>query len=370
MKFYATCVPGIEDLASKEIKKYGAKIEEIRKGKGKLFFKGKKELVWKLNYFSRLLERVLLLLERKEFLKLEDIYNISKRVDYSFIQEKQSFAVRAKRVGKHGFTSLDIAREVGQGIIDSYLKTKRKRLKVDLNNPDVIIRAEVVENEFILGLDLTGDKALHKRWWRVYNHPAHLNTTIACAMLELAKWNWKRSLLDPLCGSGTILIEAAMKGKSIPPGKNREFAFEKIFGKKKIKFKEYERTLNLTGIEKFKKHLEGAKQNAENAEVKECIKFFHGEIEKIKLNQEFSCIITNPPYGIRIGKKGTIPKLYENLLEKAKEWLSKEEKARLVIITSEDSLLKKLSKKKNFEIEQERLVIYGDLPTKIFILKR
>ncbi len=363
MEFYATMPPGIEDIASEEVKKLGGKIKEIRRNKGRIFFEGDKSLIPKLNFFARCVERFIVLLEKSEFERLEDIYKSIKRLDFYFLKGK-TFAVRSLRVGEHDFTSIDVARVAGQAIIDSYMESYGERLKVNLNEPDVIIRVDVVNNEFFVGIDTTGDDALHKRWWRVYNHPAHLNSTIACAMIKLAEWDKGKSLIDPMCGSGTIPIEAALIGRNIPTGKNREFAYFKLIGREIPNYEENNDVMELYGVEKFKKHVIGAIKNAENAGVLDTIEFKVGDATK--LNGVYDCIVTNPPYGLRIASKKMIRELYIKFLKSAKDCIH--DKSKIVIITAEDKLLRTAAEISKLNINHERFVKYGGLNTRVFVL--
>ncbi len=363
MNFYATMPPGIEDIAAEEIEHIGGKVVEVRKSKGRVFFKGGETLIPKLNFFARCIERVVVLLKVGEFEKLYDIYKAIKDLDFSFLKGK-SFAVRSLRIGEHDFTSIDIARVVGQAVIDSFMESYGERLKVNLDEPDVIIRVDVIGKEFIVGVDTTGDNALHKRWWRVYNHPAHLNSTIACAMIRLAEWNTEKNLIDPMCGSGTIPIEAALIGRDIPPGKNRDFAYFKLIGKIIPEYHEKGISMELYGIEKFKKHVLGAIKNAENAGVIDTIRFKVGDATK--LSGVYDCIVTNPPYGLRIASKRVIEELYTGFLRCARDCMHS--KSKIVVITAEDRLLRSLANKVRLNIEHERFVKYGGLDTRIFVL--
>ncbi|RLF58808.1 MAG: class I SAM-dependent RNA methyltransferase, partial [Thermoplasmata archaeon] len=118
MRFYATLPMGFERVSAGEISKIGGKILEIKDQRGRIFFEGKEELIPKLNFLSRTLERVMILLEHKEIDSLKDIYTSIRGLDFSFIKPNQSFAIRSLRVGNHDFTSLDISREAGQAVID------------------------------------------------------------------------------------------------------------------------------------------------------------------------------------------------------------------------------------------------------------
>ncbi len=308
---------------------------------------------------------MLILLENRKFEVLEDIYKITKDIDYNFIKPEQAFAVRANRVGSHNFTSMDVARVAGQAIIDAYMESRQKRLKVNLDEPDVIIRVDVIHDEVFVGVDTTGDNALHKRWYRVYHHPASLNASIAASLIRLAGWNENKVLLDPMAGGGTILIEAALMGRNIATGKNRDFAYFKIFGEILSEEHEKEIFMDLYGIEKYRKHVVGATRNARAAGVADTIKFLQGDATKLE-GIEANTVVTNPPYGLRIGSKRIIEELYSGFLDSLQNVLSDD--ATVVIITSNDKILRKYAEVLGYVIEEEIGVKYGNLDTAVFKL--
>ncbi len=373
MQFYATLSPGLEEVAAKEIESLSGKVTEVREGRGRIFFEGDLKLMAKLNYVARTLERIMILLAVEKFETLDDIYRIVKDLDFSWIKPNQSFAIRPLRAGEHDFTSLDVGRVAGQAVIDSYMESKGVRLRVDLDEPDVIIRVDVIFNEVYVGIDTTGDESLHRRGYRVYDHPAPLNPTIASALVMLSDWNPKKSLLDPMCGSGTILIEAAMMGRNIPPQKFRKvnFLFTNIYGEDLLEEvrREAERyesdvKMRLIGIEKFRKHIKGGILNAKAAGVYDTIDFIQADATKLCL-KEVDIAITNPPYGLRIAKKGIIERLYDGFLRSAKDVVNE----KIVIITAEDRILRDKAMKNDYTIDREIWVKYGGLDTKVFILK-
>ncbi|WP_457612120.1 tRNA (guanine(6)-N2)-methyltransferase [Methanocaldococcus sp.] len=371
---YSTLSPGLERIAKEEIERFGGKIKEVRENKGRVFFEGNLKLMAKLNYFSRTLERINILLYRGEINRLEDIYNIIYSLDWSFIKNK-SFAIRPLRVGEHSFTSIDIGRVAGEAVIKSYLKDRGERLKVNLSNPDVIIRVELIFNELFVGLDTTGDIALDKRGYRVYNHPAHLNSTIAASLIYLGDFK-DESLIDPMCGSATIPIEGALIKRNIPPGIFREkkysYQFLKIYGNKILEEVKEEISINnniypIYGVDKNKKYLEGAKKNLESAKVDDTVNLILGDATKINsIFNNIDLMVVNPPYGIRMGRKRLIKKLYDNFLRSSKEIMDGE--SRIICITAETKLFEEAISKNNLKVKEKFNVMFGVLNTKVYYL--
>jgi len=201
----------------------------------------------------------------------------------------------------------------------------------------LLLEKKKINDIFFLGIDTTGDSSLHKRPWRVYDHPAHLKASIANAMIELAGLDGG-SIVDPMCGSGTILIELALR--------------------------EYEG--RITGIEKYKKHLKGAKMNALAAGVIDRIKFIHGDATKLsQYLKSVDFTISNLPYGLKIGRKSTIPKLYMKFFAELSEVLEK----RGVFITTEKKAIEKALDENGFKIIHHRLIGHGGLMVHCYVIK-
>ena len=366
----ATLPPGLEEEACKELRRFNVKIQEVRRLRGRIFFECHESEVVRLNYWSRCLERIVVLLLRCEVESLEEIYRRVRGVEFSrWIDSKQSFAIRASRIGSHPYTSMDIAREAGRAVIDSYLSSKGVRLRVDLDEPDVIVRVYQVKNELIVGIDTTGDWALHKRGYRVYDHPAALNPCIASAMIIASNWKPSYSLIDPMCGGGTIPIEAALKGLNIPPARFRR----KPLALSKLKvFQTYLEAfsaeefcpdgpmLDIWGLDISPKHVAGAVQNSKAAGVDKAIKFLVGDVARLKkiFDRGFDFSIVNPPYGLRSSSPRALTRLYNGLASSMAKLLEK----RLVTITHRVGIIREALLSNGFEIEFEKPVKHGDLP--------
>lgn len=352
MQVYATTHRGLERVTAEEIRELGGKLQKY--GNGRVYFKCDERLISSLNYHMRTCERIIVLLKSVKVTGLEDIYKEIKDIDFSFIKPNESFAVRSKRVGVHDFNSMDIARVAGDAIIESYQSSAKKRLKVNLDSPNNIIRVELIHDLLLVGVDTTGDKGLHRRGYRVYQHPAPLNPTIAAALIRISDWRPEKILVDPMCGSGTILVEAALVGSDIPPGRVREGG-ELPFNPK----------LKILGVEKFGKHVKGCRETLSKLGI-DFIKVIQGDAEHLDQHvKEADTIVTNPPYGIRIGRKSKIKKLYHNFLKTAKDILT--ENGSITLLTPHEKILKSTATKLDYEWS-ETPIVYGNLPVKIFKL--
>lgn len=208
---------GLEDVGIGEIdRRIDAPAERFYPGM--LQFEASESDIATLHARTRSLHRLMLELDRVNCTELTEIYDCAVSLPFSaYLDETQSFAVRAKRRGTHPFTSMDVEREVGQAIIDTVREQTGRRQPVDLDDPDIIFRVFVREETVILALDLTGQQSLHRRAYRISEHEAPIRPTMAYAMYRYADPQPGDRLVDPMCGCGTIPIEAARADRSFPP---------------------------------------------------------------------------------------------------------------------------------------------------------
>lgn len=385
---FATTAAGIEDLAAKEAQEITGRNARVD-GPGRIAVSVDeiREAI-KLLYLARLIKRVTLKLAEaslsgtKEDLKT--IYDAVCDADFtSYLTSNDSFAVRSKRVGTHEYTSIDVARVVGQAVIDRILSEKNYRQRVNLDEPDVIFRSYVLHDRFYFVLDLTGDTSLEKRGYRTeLIHPAPLSPVIAAAMLKLVDWNGTKVLLDPMCGLGTIVIEAACMARAIPSAYLRKNALqvvkhppfpelnpEEIFDEldSKIRFHEKPR---ITGSDIKGKYIESAKKHAKMIMVHDTIDFRVKRLEDYMEDEQgsFDLIVVNPPYGLRVGHPKNLETVYSSLFKVARHVLTDD--GSLCLITPHAKLVKTLSNNEGFAIIQERWVKYGNLDVRIFVCKK
>jgi tRNA (guanine6-N2)-methyltransferase len=374
VEFFATTSPGLEDLVCREIERLtgGSAAPDV----GKVFFQADAKSIYLLHLKASMLNKIFITLCRERFTKLDDLYRFARGVDYGWIIDKdQSFAVRSERIGVHDFTSMDVSRVVGQAVIDSYQEAYRTRLRVNLDEPDVEIYALVRDDEFVLGVNTTG-RSLHKRGYKVYEHPAALKPTIAAAMLEIAGWPAEGGLIDPMCGGATIPIEAAFKAYNIPPNRlRRDFAFLKLKFFSKEEFEEIRENLlsrakvdysfRIFGMEKYKHHLQGGMRNAEKASVLKAIEFIHGDATNPDSypKEALTHVVVNPPYGIRMVPKGSPKGLYVGFIKALKKVA---QNGTLVLISGAHRRFEEAASECGLEIAEARVVSHGDLWAKIF----
>jgi tRNA (guanine6-N2)-methyltransferase len=264
---------------------------------------------------------------------LDDIYRAVKGLDFTtIIEPEQSFAIRPERIGVHSFTSIDIGRVAGQAVIDSYMQTRGTRLRVDLEEPDVEIYVELNNSRFVVALSLTR-ASLHMRNYKVFAHPAGLKNTIASAMLKISGWRPGVGIYDPMCGGGTIVIEAALQTKGIEvPCITRRNINWSILAKIFPEAVDVLRRLCSRGVKEGERvhvgvdinpvFVEGAVINAKSAGVDDSTLFIVGdsleftprlrELE-VELGTDFTIAVFNPPYGYRM-RPGALGKLYRRIL--------------------------------------------------------
>jgi len=339
--------PGIEDIAAEEVVAEMGGTTTYRMMTGYVFHK---PASFSENAIMRLrsINRAYILLWRGRICgKLDDLLGIREKILQEikgleeYITPATSFAVSAERIGTHEFTSMDIARVIGDIVITYIERFYGRRPPVDLRKPNVVVFAFQRFEELIVGVSLTGTRSMHRRGYRVYDHPAALKPTLAYAMLRLSGTKDHDVIVDPMCGGGTIPIEAAL-----------------IHEDAEIK-----------GLDKNPHHIMGAKLNALAAGVRDKIFFGVWDARRLhELSEEFDHIISNPPYGIRYGSPAVIRRLYREFLISASKCLTS--RGRITIITTEYNYVNKIIDGLGLRIVHERTVYHGSLYPHIIVLER
>ncbi|MFP4037771.1 MAG: tRNA (guanine(6)-N2)-methyltransferase, partial [Desulfobacteraceae bacterium] len=316
----ATTTPGLEDVAVEEIGEITGQRAWIQ-GRGRVEFKGRQREIFLLNYLSRSIHRVFLVMAEFTLDRLEDVYDAIRELGpQRLIDLRQSFAVRAERHGTHPFRSMDVERAAGQAVVDSFMDRIGSRPSVNLEEPDVTIWVEVRDRCCKVGVDTTGRRSLHRRGYRVAEHPAPLKPSLAYSLVRLSGWSQGELLIDPMCGSGTICIEAALWACGAPHRLREDLAVFRLTFLDQERFREMKAEIDYSadskayrifGADIRRSHIASASENARAAGVHPC--FCQGDATRMDLGGDR--IVTNPPYGLRMGSRRRVKRLYEGFVE-------------------------------------------------------
>ena len=327
LELIATTTFGLEAVVKREIQNLGYKI--ISTEDGKITYLGDEYAIARSNLWLRAADRVLLKMGEFKAVSFEELFQQTKAIPWEeWIPIDGEFPVNGSSV-KSKLSSVPACQSIVKKAIVERLKEFYCQETFAETGSKYIIKATLLKDRVTLTLDTTG-VGLHKRGYRVNDVKAPIKETLAAAMVMLSFWNKERLLIDPCCGSGTIPIEAAMIGRNMAPGLNRAFVSEKwdcinesVWKEERKKaFKEinYDGELNITGIDIEREAIEAAKENAIEAGVDEDIRFINMDMKKLKItNEDNGIIITNPPYGERIGDVNIKNKIYNKLNELLRE---------------------------------------------------
>jgi putative N6-adenine-specific DNA methylase len=300
---------GFEDILAEELSRLGA--ADIRKGVRAVSFSGTLETMYKVNLWSRISLRVLKPVKSFRASSEIELYNGIQTIDWSeFISADETLAVDAVTVKSNITHSLYAALKTKDAIVDQFRDKTGKRPDVDLRFPKIRINVHISNDIANVSLDSSGD-SLHKRGYRQQTGDAPMNETLAAGMVMLSGWDQHSPLTDIMCGSGTIVIEAALMARNIAPGSIRnEFGFERwndfdaeLWTKLLTESKECIKDkldFPIRGIDRSKQAIRAAVSNAQAAGVIDDIEFLDMPFEHYTPDSTTQTIITNPPYGGRI----------------------------------------------------------------------
>ncbi|MBE9560583.1 MAG: bifunctional 23S rRNA (guanine(2069)-N(7))-methyltransferase RlmK/23S rRNA (guanine(2445)-N(2))-methyltransferase RlmL [Proteobacteria bacterium] len=359
--FFATCSKGVEDLVQKELEQLD--ITDTKIHTGGVAFSGEVADAYKVCLWSRVASRILLQLKEFTIESDDDLYSAIISIDWSeHFSEDNTLAIDCfsshSIVNNSHFATL----RVKDAIVDQFVQNTEQRPSIDRESPDIRINVYLSDKQCLVYLDLSGD-ALHKRGYRQSAGSAPLRETLAASMLYRAKWNnfYEQALpfYDPMCGSGTLLIEAAMMAANIAPGLLRKkFGFFnwKPFAQDKAESDRWHAALQdaeekkqtglaaapvISGSDNSEQLVGIARTNIKAAGLESVIKVFLQDASKdiTPYTEKQGLIVTNPPYGKRIGQVQLLRTLYHRFGLQLKKnfdgWTA-------VIITSEQELAKSI----------------------------
>ena len=320
MELIATCAFGLEKLLYQEIKKLGLWV--IKTEDGRVTFKGEKDDIVRANLWLRTAERVQIKLAEFEARTFDELFDQTYALDWpSIVPEDATFPVLCTTT-KSTLHNEPAIQSIAKKAIVKKLQTVRGSGNLPETGPTYSILTRFNQDICTLSLDTTGD-SLHKRGYRQQANLAPLKETLAAALVLLSDWTPEIALVDPFCGSGTILIEAAMIGLNIAPGMIRYFAFQNWSDfpaellekyRREAKTQIIDRKLKIFGYDIDGETVKIARQNAANMELTKQIDFTQSDFRKLKFENLKDCtIITNPPYGERLSNEVDVAKLYTDL---------------------------------------------------------
>ena len=323
-KLIAKTFQGLEDVLAQELRNIGA--ENVEEGRRMVSFTGSQELMYKANLKCRTALRILKPICEFTAIDADEVYNHVKRINWDdYLSLDKTFAVDAVVFSDDFRHSKFVAYKVKDAIADYFTEKYEKRPSVRVVKPDLDINIHIAHHQCTISLDSSGE-SLHKRGYRVAQGEAPLNEVLAAGMILKTGWRGNGNFIDPMCGSGTLLIEAGMIALNIPPGIYRkEFAFEKwsdfdreLFdtlyndesGDKSFKYKIY-------GSDMSPQAIQMAEKNIKSAGLFKYIDLQVQPIQKYEQAPEKGILITNPPYGERLSSKNLL-EIYQILGERLK----------------------------------------------------
>lgn len=320
----APCHFGLESMLKREIQDLGYEISRVEDGK--VSFIGDEEAICRANIFLRTTERVMIQVGRFKAETFEELFEKTKALPWEEYLEVDSkfWVTKATSTKSKLFSTTDIQSIVKKAMVDRMKQIHNVEWFEETGN-SYPVRVVFLKDEAVVCLDTTGE-SLHRRGYRLSVSKAPITETLAAALIMLTPWNKSRILVDPFCGSGTFVIEAAMMAANIAPGMNRSFLSENWSNliKKKTWYDAMDEAhemvddkveVNIQAFDIDPKIVKGARENAALAGVDHLIHFQQRPVSELSNPKKYGFIITNPPYGERLEEKEDMPLLYKEIGE-------------------------------------------------------
>ena len=298
---------GLEPVLAGELARMGAK--DISQGRRMVSFTGDKELLYRANFQLHTAIRILKPVKHFKALSADDVYEGVKAVDWSpYIGLDKTFAVDSVVFSEEFRHSKFVAYKVKDAIVDQFRERTGKRPNISITNPDIRLHIHIADDQCTLCLDSSGE-SLHRRGYRQESVEAPLNEVLAAGMILMTGWRGETDFIDPMCGSGTLLVEAALIARNMAPGLFRkEYAFEKwpdfdaeLFDKiYNDDSQEQEFHHHIYGYDVDIKAVHTARLNVKAAGLSADITVEERDFKDFAQPSQKSIIVTNPPYGERI----------------------------------------------------------------------
>jgi len=325
MQLLAKTLYGLEHVLADELQALGAQhVERLNRA---VRFHGDRALIYKANLWCRTALRILLPVHSYTARHKNQLYNGVRRYNWQeLLKSSDTLAVDTTLQNTYFSHSKFVSQKIKDAVVDQIREREGKRPSVDLDQPTLRLNAHIYKNKVSLSIDTSGN-SLHRRGYHVHSAAAPLNEVLGAGMIRLADWQGKSPLLDPMCGSGTIVTEATMIAANIAPGLNRSFGFETLNDfdhelwqtiKQEAKDAQQEPTALIQGSDQSARAIRSARINLQTAGVDQHVTLQICSLDKLKppVDQQ-GVIITNPPYGERLGKDD-LPGFYQTIGDKLK----------------------------------------------------
>jgi putative N6-adenine-specific DNA methylase len=349
---------GLEPVLAKELAQLGA--SDVQVGRRMVSFMGDKELMYRANFQLHTAIRILKPIKHFKALSADDVYDGVKDIDWSeYIGLEKTFAVDSVVFSEEFRHSKFVAYKVKDAIVDQFRERTGKRPNISISNPDIRLHIHIAEDKCTLCLDSSGE-SLHRRGYRQESVEAPLNEVLAAGMIKLAGWKCDTNFYDPMCGSGTLVIEAAMMANNIPAQYYRggKFAFKRWkefnLGEWKSVKEQEDRKIGsgdfeceIWGNDIDMQVLQQAEKNLEYTKLHKDVMLFCGSFEDQDPPEGKTLIVTNPPYGERI-KIEDLNAMYEQLGDTFKKKYG--ENCEVWLITSDFEAMKHIGLKPSKKI--------------------
>lgn len=320
-QFFATCPRGLENALAEELLELGA--ENVEKTGGGVGFHGPMTLCYAANLHSRLATRILLRVSAGRYQNEEDVYQGALAVFWhKWFAASRTIAVKVVAQDSPLKSLNFITLRIKDAVCDRFVEETGARPSVQTLHPDIRIRAFLTRDRYTLYLDTSGE-SLYKRGLRKQSGLAPINENLAAGILKLSGWKPGEALYDPMCGSGTFLMEAAQMALNIAPGLGRDFAFErmlrmdaKAWARMKAEAEQAcqpVRPLPIYGSDVMGGSLRDADSNLKAAGLREAVTLSKADILDIEPPAESGVVVMNPPYGVRLGEEEELAALYPKL---------------------------------------------------------
>lgn len=326
----AATASGIEAIAGKELRDLGF---ETQVENGRVRFSGDEKDIARANLWLRTADRVKIIVGEFDAYSFDELFEKTKALDWaSYIPLEGAFPVSGKSHHSKLYSVPDVQSIVKKAIVNRLKEVYHRSGMLPETGAEFPIEVAIVKDRVLLTLDTTGD-SLFKRGYRIDKGGAPLKENMAAALILLTNWKPDRPFHDPMCGSGTLPIEAALIGHNLAPGFNRSFTcenwpafpeplWEEVRNEAEEKAN-YDVELDITGTDIDHRMVEIAKRNAMEAGLGDSIKFKQMQLSDFKVDKEFGVIVTNPPYGERLSDKDHAEELYKiagNVFRPLRTW--------------------------------------------------